>query len=195
LGRRNLDLDEWTVSRPTNREVSMEAVENACANALRQIDAEASLDDILHGLVRVAETVGGESCAVSVLLLDGDGLLRNGASPSLPVHYIEAIDGIRPDPAVGTCAAAAATGDIVITPNFLDDGKWLELRHLPLAIGFIGAWSMPIKADDGRVLGTFGTYYRDVREPSAHERAALQRLAETAARALENAHRAVPDAA
>jgi hypothetical protein len=58
----------------------------------------------------------------------------------------------------------------VLTSSFLEDSKWAELRHLPLALGFVGAWSMPIRARaSGAVLGTFGTYYRDVREPSPQE--------------------------
>jgi GAF domain-containing protein len=169
----------------------MDRVESACNLARQQIEGDASLDDILGGLVSVAESVAGDGCVASVLVLDDEGLLRNGASPNLPRHYVEAIDGIRPHPAVGTCAAAAATGEAVVTPNFLDDDKWVELRHLPLAIGFVGAWSMPIKAADGRVLGTFGTYYRDIREPSDLERAALRQLAGVAASALEQARRPV----
>jgi hypothetical protein len=57
---------------------------------------------------------------------------------------------------------------------------------LPLAIGFAGAWSVPIKSPlDGRVLGTFGTYYRDVRHPSLEEVDAVRVLAAAAARALD----------
>jgi hypothetical protein len=41
-----------------------------------------------------------------------------------------------------------------------------SFRHLPLAIGYVGAWSMPIKAPDGEVLGTFGTYFRERRTPT-----------------------------
>jgi GAF domain-containing protein len=172
----------------------MDSVERACEEARRQIDRDASLDAILEGLARAAEAVAGAGCAASVLVLDDAGLLRNGASPGLPAHYLAAIDGLRPDPHVGTCAAAAATGEIVITPNFLDDGKWTELGHRPIALGFVGAWSMPIKSGDGRVLGTFGTYFRDIREPGTLERAALHRLAAVAALALEHARREVPGA-
>jgi GAF domain-containing protein len=95
---------------------------------------------------------------------------------------------LKPDPCVGTCAAAAATGVVVLTPSFLADDKWAELRHLSMSIGFVGAWSMPIKsAADGRVLGTFGTYYRDEREPTPREIAAVRMLAATAARAIDAA--------
>jgi hypothetical protein len=57
---------------------------------------------------------------------------------------------------------------------------------LPMALGFTGAWSMPIKSSrDGRVLGTFGTCYRDDREPTARELAAACDLAAAVARVLE----------
>ena len=74
----------------------------------------------------------------------------------------------------------------MITASFLADEKWAELRHLPIALGFVGAWSLPIKTGDGRVLGTFGTYYRKYREPSAHEIESIRRLAAIAARAIES---------
>jgi GAF domain-containing protein len=99
----------------------------------------------------------------------------------LPADYLDAIDGLRPDPKVGTCSAAAATGAAVLTPDFRADEKWAELRHLPLALGYVGAWSQPIKSADGRVLGTFGTYFREQREPSASERRNIEALAATAA--------------
>jgi len=121
---------------------------------------------------------------VSILLLDQDGLLRNAASPQLPADYLEAIDGLRPDANVGTCAAAAATGCIVFTPSFFADDKWAELRHLPLALGYLGAWSMPIKTSDNRIIGTFGTYFRQHREPSKEEMKGTELLVSAVATVL-----------
>jgi hypothetical protein len=37
------------------------------------------------------------------LILDENGLLRNGASPNLPQDYLRAIDRLKPDANVGTC--------------------------------------------------------------------------------------------
>jgi GAF domain-containing protein len=139
--------------------------------------------EVLAHLAATAETISGPGAAVSILVLDGDGLLRNGASPNLPADYLARIDRLRPDASLGTCASAAATGEVVITPDFLDDAKWAELRHLPLALGFVGAWSQPIK-QEGRVLGTFGTYFRDRREPTPNEREAVGLLAASAAVAI-----------
>jgi GAF domain-containing protein len=161
-------------------------VTDACARVARMIDDEAPRHEILTCLVTAAEQVTGPGAVSSILVLDKDGLLRNGASPNLPRDYLNAIDRLKPDAHVGTCAAAAATGIMVVTKSFLADEKWAELRHLPLALGFVGAWSLPIKsAADGRVLGTFGTYYRESREPTAHEISAVGRLAAVAADALD----------
>lgn len=135
----------------------------------------------LADLAAAGELSAGPGSVVSILLLDKDGLLRNGSSPNLPPDYLKAIDRLKPSPDLGTCAAAAATGSVVITPDFLADDKWAELRHLSLALGFAGAWSMPIKSSDGTVLGTFGTYFRERREPSPEEREVVERLAAAAA--------------
>ena len=130
---------------------------------------------VLRCLIDAAEAAAGDGSVSSILVLDDAGLLRNGASPNLPADYLQAIDGLKPDPEVGTCAAAAATG-----------AEWRELRHLPMALGFVAAWSMPIKSQaSGRVLGTFGTYYRTLRAPTDREISAVGALASSAARVLD----------
>jgi len=144
------------------------------------LEAGAAGQDVLPLLVGAAEQVAGEGSVCSILVLDKDGLLRNGASPGLPADYLAAIDRLKPNALVGTCSAAAATGCVVVTSDFHADDKWAELRHLPLALGFLGAWSMPIKAADGRVLGTLGTYFRRKRAPTAEEVESIEMLANAA---------------
>jgi GAF domain-containing protein len=139
---------------------------------------------VLNHLVGAAEAIAGPGCVASILVLDEQGLLRNGASPNLPSDYLDAIDRLKPDPNLGTCAAAAATGKPVFTPDFCADTKWAELKHLPLALGFTGAWSMPIKTPEGEILGTFGTYYREKRTPTDAEFEAIRLLASAAALAI-----------
>ena len=168
---------------------SAEQREHAIREAVRCVEEALRngepLRRCLSFLTTLVETLSGHDVAASILVLDGEGLLRNGASPSLPPDYLAAIDGIRPHPDVGTCAAAAASGEQVITLDFQEDSRWAELRHLPQSIGFVGAWSQPIKSADGRVLGTFGTYFREHREPEPDEMALVQVLVPVAARAIE----------
>ena len=159
-------------------------VDGAVARARESLKAGAPLRDVLALLTSAVETLGRGTVVASILVLDREGLLRNGASPNLPADYLDAIDRLKPDARVGTCAAAAATGEVVETPSFFEDSRWSELRHLPMALGFAGAWSMPIKGDAGEVLGTFGTYFREKRRPTQAERAAVEVLAPVAAEAI-----------
>ncbi len=161
--------------------LSKEFAGQASEYVQEMLKAGAQPREILNHLASAAEVLAGPGTATSILVLDRDGFLRNGASANLPPDYLAAIDGLKPDPNVGTCAAAAATGSVVITPDFLADDKWAELRHLPLALGFIGAWSVPIKSPAGRVLGTFGTYFRERRYPTPEERRGVELLASAAA--------------
>jgi GAF domain-containing protein len=165
--------------------MSLESIGEACEQAQRLMRAGAPQQEVLACLVAAAERISGPGTVASILVLDEEGLLRNGASPGLPEDYLRAIDRLKPDPGLGTCAAAAATGLVVVTPDFRADEKWGELRHLPLALGFLGAWSHPIKSDSGSVLGTFGTYFTDIREPTLPEREAVEALAGAAGRALQ----------
>lgn len=161
-------------------------VEKTAARIESLLKAGTPKGELLMYLARVGEELAGAGSVVSILLLDRDGLLRNGASPGLPQDYLVAIDRLKPHPKLGTCASAAATGCVVLTPDFRADDKWEELRHLPMALGFLGAWSMPIKSSNGSVLGTFGTYYREVRVPTTRERQGVKFLASAAAMVLED---------
>ena len=164
-------------------------IERALERATRMIERREPLRDVLAHLASSAEELCERKIVASILLVDRDGLLRNGASPNLPADYLTAIDRLKPDPNLGTCAAAAATGQVVLTPDFLTDNRWAELKHLPLALGFRGAWSMPI-VHDGSVLGTFGSYFFESREPTEFERTVVAHLAPVAADAIRECSRA-----
>ena len=159
------------------------ALDLSVRRAWELLNAGEPARQVLAHLTAIAESLAPDAVS-SILLLDGEGLLRNGASPNLPADYLDAIDRLKPDPNLGTCAAAAATGEVVVTPDFQADARWAELRHLPMALGYLSAWSQPIKDAEGRVLGTFGTYFRTRREPTQREREVVAQLAGIAAEAL-----------
>lgn len=153
--------------------------------ALEMVVSGSPLAEVLGYLAAIVESQSEGSSVASILLLDDGGRLHNGASPSLPGDYLRAIEGIEADARVGTCCAAAATSKTIISPDIAADPKWRDLKHLPLALGLPAAWSMPIVAADGHVLGTFGTYFREKRGPSKLERQTVEILASTAALAIE----------
>ena len=114
---------EYESAKPDVQSSRWDCFEHARQRALEMLENNASQTAILTCLVTGAEMGAGAGAVSSILLLDEDGLLRNGASPNLPRDYLNAIDRLKPDPAVGTCAAAAATGKTVVAPDFRADGK------------------------------------------------------------------------
>ena len=180
---------DWVLS-PDAAPASRTAVlaMRAANRAHEMLYAGVSGDEILAMLAHAAEDVAGRCAVCSILALDKDGLLRNAASPNLPADYLAAIDRLKPNALVGTFAAAAATGSVVVTRDFRADDKWAELRHLPLSLGFVAAWSMPIKTGDGKVLGTLGTYFRERHSPTPEEISSVEVLAAAAGLVLVKAN-------
>jgi signal transduction histidine kinase len=173
------------MSSPSQESARSQALLAAQKQSLELVVCGAPLTDVLRHLVLTVEEQAHGAVVASIMLLDEERRLHTGAAPSLPADYLAAIDGIPADPAIGTCAAAAALAEPVVTRDFANAASWRGLAHLPLALGLRGAWSMPIVARDGAVLGTFGTYFRECREPTPDERSVVEVLVRTAAIAIE----------
>jgi diguanylate cyclase (GGDEF)-like protein/PAS domain S-box-containing protein len=162
-----------------------DTLRNGEARVLEMIATGAPLSDTLTELMRLTESqADGMFC--SVLLLDEDGQhLRNGASPSLPEGYIKLVEGIAIGPQVGSCGTAAYRGETVIVNDILTDPLWTNYRDVAAQYNLRACWSTPIFSRQGKVLGTFAMYYRDVRSPGDHERYLLDIATHLAGIAIE----------
>ena len=140
---------------------------------------------VLDALCRLFEEVASGSLC-SILLLDPKAnRLRHGAAPSLPAPYTEAIDGIVIGPSVGSCGTAAYRAEPVIVSDIATDPLWADFRDLALAHELRACWSTPILSSEGRVLGTFATYYREPRGPAPRERSVVEQISHLASIAVE----------
>ena len=69
-------------------------IDSAVKDASQMLFDGVAVPKILTYLVNTAQEAIGEDSVSSILVLDKDGLLRNGASPRLPQDYLTAIDGL-----------------------------------------------------------------------------------------------------
>ena len=131
---------------------------------------ELPLTEIADQLCRRVEIIAPDVVA-SVLHVDSDGLVHPLGGPSLPDDYSRALEGIAIGPDVGSCGSAAYYGTPALAENIDTDPRWQPYKTRPLEVGLKACWSTPIKAKDGRVIGTFAFYFREPRAPSRwHQR-------------------------
>ena len=151
-------------------------------------------DDVrfaLDALTRITERYSHDFHA-SVLLLSEDGTrLLDGAGPSLPVEYRNAIHNSEVGEGQGSCGTAAYRNERVIVTDIATDPKWDNFRDLALPHGLAACWSEPIRASSGEVLGTFALYYDTPREPAPADLQIIEAAAARAGIMLERARAGV----
>lgn len=134
---------------------------------LSMISRDAPLTDTLQALALMLETEHPEVFC-SILLLDATSqTLHAGAAPSLPAAYNEALEGLAIGPTVGSCGAAAFTGQVCYAEDILTHPNWQPFLPLVALAGVRACWSKPIINSQGEVLGTFALYHREPTIPAS----------------------------
>jgi diguanylate cyclase (GGDEF)-like protein/PAS domain S-box-containing protein len=149
-----------------------------------QVTRNAPLAEVLASIARLVESAApGTCCSVAMLTEDGHAFALVIA-PQLPEELRAALQssiGIRG----GSCAAAVYLGRQVLVADLGKDPFWHERREHALAAGLRAAWSAPIQAAGGKVLGALGIYRREPGLPTAGEARIMARAAQLAGIAIE----------
>ena len=157
-----------------------------------KIAANAPLTAALEAICELIERAMPESCCAINLFEAEKQALSFGAAPNLPRDFAQAMDyapvGIR----YGSCAAAVYLSRLVIVADIETDALWEYRREAARQAGFRAAWSAPIVASDGQVVGTFAVYRRQVGIPLSRDHELMVRMAQIAGIAIER--RAAEDA-
>ena len=175
-------LDRVSATSPARTQtLSSEGV----LDALKMILTDAPLNDVLHSVALLIEA-HSEGMLCTIYLLDEDGLrLRFAAGPNLPDAYRVATDCVHIGPEVGSCGAAAYLRKPVYVADVLTHPHFANFRDLLVQAGLRAVWSSPIISHDGKVLGTFGMYNREVRHPSPAEMQLIDYASRIAGIAIE----------
>ncbi|HWJ34665.1 MAG TPA: EAL domain-containing protein [Steroidobacteraceae bacterium] len=150
-----------------------------------KIAANAPLLSVLEAISEVIERVIPDSfCAIN--LLDNDRqVLRFGVAPSLPREFVAAMDNVPIGIRFGSCAAAVYLARQVTVANIESDALWEFRREAAMHAGLRAAWSSPIVASDGPIVGTFSVYQRQPGLPLGRDHELMSRMAQIAGIAIE----------
>lgn len=161
-------MESATAPDERARKAALMAAQN---QILQLIQDEQPLADMLAAICEIIEAqVDGMLASIQLVDDEGEHILT-GAAPSLPPAYTEAVHGLSIGPNVGSCGAAAFTGQPVIAGDLETHPNWAPFRDLVVGVhGLRACWSTPIKTYDGRVIATFAMYYRTPKLPTLAER-------------------------
>jgi len=150
-----------------------------------KIAANAALLSVLEAIAEVIERViEGSYCAINLLDKEGQ-VVRFGVAPRLPREFVAAMDhapvGIR----FGSCAAAVYLSRQVTVADIETDALWEYRRVAARHAGLSAAWSAPIVASDGTIVGTFSVYQRQPGLPLSRDHELMSRMSQIAGIAIE----------
>ena len=150
-----------------------------------KIAANAPLLAVLEAISEVIERVISESsCAIH--LLDNEGrILRFGVAPSLSRVFVAAMDNAPVGLGFGSCAAAVTLARQIVVTDIEADELWEFRREAARLAGLRAAWSSPIVAPDGDIVGTFCVYQRQPGMPLPPDHELMSRMAQICGIAIE----------
>jgi diguanylate cyclase (GGDEF)-like protein/PAS domain S-box-containing protein len=151
---------------------------------MRALAEEIPILEIADQLCRRVEEIAPDVVS-SLLHIDAGGFIRPLGGPSLPEDYSKALDGVAIGPDVGSCGSAAFYGRPDLAMDIDTDPRWQPFKSRPLEVGLRACWSTPIKAKDGRVIGTFAFYFRECRAPSRWHQCIVDACVHLGALAIE----------
>jgi PAS domain S-box-containing protein len=152
---------------------------------LEKVARRAALQTTLVTLVQMIENIlEGSLC--SILTLTGDGKrFHVAAAPNLPPGFLKLVEGFEVGPSRCNCGETAHTGLRTVTSDIQSDPRWAPWKDLVAPFNLRSCTSEPIRARDGRVLGTYAVYFREPRELSGDQFQILEMAAQLAAIAIE----------
>ncbi len=139
----------------------------------KSMEVNVSLKKVLSLQMKGIEEIFPEMTA-SILRVE-NSRLYNVSSPSLPISYVSAINGVLIGEMEGSCGTAAYTKEEVVVSDIQHDKRWENYKHLVTPFGYKSCWAKPIFNDKKDVVGTFAIYFKDQRVPRELEKIAIDR--------------------
>ncbi|MEQ6887243.1 EAL domain-containing protein [Halomonas sp. CS7] len=148
---------------------------------------EAPLDQTLEAICRMLEAqLQGGIC--SIMQADDEGRwLHLVAGQRLSAAYRQAIAAVAIGADIGACGSSAHRRELVICKDLARDSRWARFIDLVESEGLRACWSYPVLSRDGRLLGTFATYYRRPAAPGSSELERIVQAVDLVALAMERA--------
>ncbi|WP_432470812.1 EAL domain-containing protein [Amphritea sp. HPY] len=126
---------------------------------------------VLNSLCKMAEGLLPNSVASIMLQDQSTGLLSVLCAPSVPQQGIDALKNLQPGAEGGSCGNAVFHNEPIYVTDTFTDSRWNDLRQIAYDFNLCSCWSMPIRNEVGKPIGSFALSSFEHRAPSTfHKR-------------------------
>ena len=128
---------------------------------------------ILSKLCLLAESLLPNSVA-SIMLKNETGLMNIISAPSIPQVGHNALKNLKPGPKGGSCGNAVFHNKAQFVQNTFTDIRWEDLRQIAIDFNICACWSMPIRNEDKKAIGSFALSSFEHRAPNSFQKKLLE---------------------
>jgi len=164
----NEDLSEFDLIRDEYEKIFVLQQE-----VLTMAASNRNIAEVISKVCLLAEGLVDNAMA-SVMLLDGSSVLNVLSSPSCPPEGIEALNGLIPGPESGSCGNVIFQQKEQFVTCIVDDTRWNKLRNVSEAFGLGACWSVPVKDEADKIIGTFALSSFEKRTPTPFHKSVLR---------------------
>lgn len=129
---------------------------------------------VLSTLCQMAEKLLPNSVASIMLLDPKTGLMSVISAPSIPEVGHHALADLKPGPGGGSCGNAVFQNEPQFVKDTKTDERWSDLRHIAYDFNLCSCWSMPIRNQDKKAIGSFALSSFEHRSPSGFHKRLLE---------------------
>ena len=141
--------------------------------------------EVLDTLIKDIELILPNSFCV-IMQKNKDGTLQGFINIANPLKNLTLIEDTISNPAGSAAVSSILTGENCIIADVDQVKKWQKYSTQIKTAGFTACWCVPIKKSNGKVLGSFTSYFKMVKFPLPHHINLLQRAASLLGILLEN---------
>jgi PAS domain S-box-containing protein/diguanylate cyclase (GGDEF)-like protein len=141
---------------------------------------------ILDTLCLLAEKLLSNAVASIMLRDPAVGTLSVIAAPSIPEVGHRALAGLHPGEHAGSCGNAIFRNEPQYVVNTFEDPRWEDLRKLAYDFNLCSCWSMPIRDQNSKAIGSFALSSFEHRSPSGFHKKLLEIGAKIVSIVLKN---------
>jgi len=153
---------------------------------LSSIASGAESKILLEMLCKLAEQLLPNSVASMMYVNKKTGLISILSAPSVPEQGQIALSNLKPGPGSGSCGNAIFRNEATFVVDTFSDPKWKDLRQVAYDFNICSCWSMPVRDEKQKPIGTFALSSFEHRKPSQFHKTLLETCANIAYIVLKN---------